>query len=192
MAERVKAEYLNAIDKATGETKEIQFIPPAPSDGDLGGISEEELAQITTNKEKISSLNAEKVNYVDALTLEEIAASTSLDKKVASASALSDLYKSIAIDMNTITYTTQEEIYDYIHSQVPNGRFSFVVFNAENVKVLTAGRYHMAMFGFVNIQNKLLINYSLCSIADRCIYNARQNETKQVISSTEFQGSVII
>lgn len=43
MAERVKAEYLNAIDKATGETKEIQFIPPAPSGGDLGGISQEKL-----------------------------------------------------------------------------------------------------------------------------------------------------
>lgn len=53
---RVKAEYFNAKDKATGETKEVQFIPPEPSDGDLGGISQEELAQITTNKENISSL----------------------------------------------------------------------------------------------------------------------------------------
>ena len=40
---RVKAEYFNAIDKATGEVKEVQFIPPAPSDGDLGGISKEKL-----------------------------------------------------------------------------------------------------------------------------------------------------
>ena len=54
---RVKAEYLNAKDKETGEVKEIQFIPPAPSDGDLGGISEEELEQIQQNKEKVSSLN---------------------------------------------------------------------------------------------------------------------------------------
>ena len=35
--ERVKAEYFNAIDKATGEVKEVQFIPPAPSCGN-GGI----------------------------------------------------------------------------------------------------------------------------------------------------------
>ena len=27
---RVKAEYFNAKDKATGEVKEIQFIPPTP------------------------------------------------------------------------------------------------------------------------------------------------------------------
>ena len=52
MADRVKAEYFNAKDKATGEIKEIQFIPPAPSDGDLGGISQEKLEQIDKlNKE---------------------------------------------------------------------------------------------------------------------------------------------
>lgn len=46
MADKVKAEYLIATDKETGETKEIQFIPPEPSDGDLGGISKEKLEQI--------------------------------------------------------------------------------------------------------------------------------------------------
>lgn len=40
---RVKAEYFSARDKDTGEVKEIQFIPPAPSDNDLGGISKEKL-----------------------------------------------------------------------------------------------------------------------------------------------------
>ena len=54
-----KGAYLIAKNKDTGENEKKTLIPPAPSDGDLGGISEEELEQITTNKEKISSLNAE-------------------------------------------------------------------------------------------------------------------------------------
>lgn len=57
-----KAAFLNVRNKDTGEIEKKTLIPPAPSDGDLGGISEEELAQITTNKEKISSLNEEKAN----------------------------------------------------------------------------------------------------------------------------------
>ena len=55
MAERVKAEYLNAIDKATGEVKEVQFIPPAPSGGDLGGISQEKLEQIDKIEKDVSN-----------------------------------------------------------------------------------------------------------------------------------------
>lgn len=54
-----KGSYLNVRNKDTGEIEKKTLIPPAPSDGDLGGISEEELVQITKNKEKISSLNAE-------------------------------------------------------------------------------------------------------------------------------------
>lgn len=54
-----KAAFLNVRNKNTGEIEKKTLIPPAPSDGDLGGISEEELAQITTNKEKISLLNEE-------------------------------------------------------------------------------------------------------------------------------------
>jgi hypothetical protein len=54
-----KAAFLNVKNKDTGEIEKKTLIPPAPSDGDLGGISEEELAQITTNKEKISLLNEE-------------------------------------------------------------------------------------------------------------------------------------
>lgn len=57
-----KGAFLNVRNKDTGEIEKKTLIPPAPSDGDLGGISEEDLAQITTNKEKISSLNEEKVN----------------------------------------------------------------------------------------------------------------------------------
>lgn len=57
-----KGAYLIAKNKDTGEIEKKTLIPPAPSDGDLGGISEEELAQITTNKEKIASLNEEKAN----------------------------------------------------------------------------------------------------------------------------------
>lgn len=53
---RVKAEYFNAKDKATGEIKEIQFIPPAPSDGDLGGISQEKLEQIDELKSDLSDI----------------------------------------------------------------------------------------------------------------------------------------
>ena len=51
-----KGAYLIAKNKDTGEIEKKTLIPPAPSDGDLGGISEEELEQITTNKENISSL----------------------------------------------------------------------------------------------------------------------------------------
>lgn len=57
-----KGAFLNVKNKDTGEIEKKTLIPPAPSDGDLGGISEEDLAQITTNKEKISSLNEEKAN----------------------------------------------------------------------------------------------------------------------------------
>lgn len=121
----------------------------------------------------------------DALTLEEIAASTNLDKKVASASALSDVYNSNSIDLNAKTYTSQAEIYDYVLSQVPNGRSAFVVLNGENVKILTSGARDMAMFGMINIQNNFLINYALFSVIQKCVYIARQNETKAVISSTE-------
>lgn len=57
-----KGAFLNVKNKDTGEIEKKTLIPPAPSDGDLGGISEEELEQITTNKEKISSLNAELID----------------------------------------------------------------------------------------------------------------------------------
>lgn len=57
-----KGAFLNVRNKNTGEIEKKTLIPPAPSDGDLGGISEEDLAQITTNKEKIASLNEEKAN----------------------------------------------------------------------------------------------------------------------------------
>lgn len=49
-----KAAFLNSRNKDTGEIEKKTLIPPAPSDGDLGGISEEELAQITTNKEELT------------------------------------------------------------------------------------------------------------------------------------------
>ena len=51
-----KAEFFNVKNRDTGEVEKKTLIPLPPSDGDLGGISEEELAQITTNKEKISEL----------------------------------------------------------------------------------------------------------------------------------------
>lgn len=57
-----KGKFLNVKNKDTGEIEKKTLIPPAPSDGDLGGISEEELAQITTNKEKIASLKEEKAD----------------------------------------------------------------------------------------------------------------------------------
>lgn len=57
-----KAAFLNVKNKDTGEIEKKTLIPLAPSDGDLGGISEENLAQIKTNKEKISLLNEEKAN----------------------------------------------------------------------------------------------------------------------------------
>lgn len=60
-----KGSYLNVRNKDTGEIEKKTLIPPAPSDGDLGGISEEELAQITTNKEKIASLNEDLDNKIE-------------------------------------------------------------------------------------------------------------------------------
>lgn len=61
---RVKAEFFETKDKATGEIKEVQFIPPAPSDGDLGGISKEKLEQIDKLKEDLTELQNENgINY---------------------------------------------------------------------------------------------------------------------------------
>lgn len=57
-----KAAFFNVKNKDTGEIEKKTLIPPAPSGGNLGGISEEELEQITTNKEKISSLNEELID----------------------------------------------------------------------------------------------------------------------------------
>lgn len=62
-----KAAFLNVRNKDTGEIEKKTLIPPAPSDGDLGGISEEELAQITTNKEKISALGEDIGNKAPAI-----------------------------------------------------------------------------------------------------------------------------
>ena len=62
-----KAAFFNVRNKDTGEIEKKTLIPPAPSDGDLGGISEEELAQITTNKEKISSLGEDIGNKAPAI-----------------------------------------------------------------------------------------------------------------------------
>ena len=59
---RVKAEFFETKDKATGETKEVQFIPPEPSGGDLGGISKEKLEQIDKLNEDIVDLNNSFVN----------------------------------------------------------------------------------------------------------------------------------
>ena len=62
---RVKAEFFETKDKATGEIKEVQFIPPAPSDEDLGGISKEKLEQIDKLKEDIVTLGTTQDNVVD-------------------------------------------------------------------------------------------------------------------------------
>lgn len=52
---KVKAKYLLAEDETTGEEQQVQFIPPAPSEGDLGGISKEKLEQIDKLKEDLSN-----------------------------------------------------------------------------------------------------------------------------------------
>lgn len=49
----VKAGYLKAIDEDTNTEVLTQFIPPIPSNGDLGGISEEQLKQITKNQNEL-------------------------------------------------------------------------------------------------------------------------------------------
>ena len=67
-----KAEYFNAKDKATGEVKEVQFIPPAPSDGDLGGISKEDSEQITKNKKDIVELNSNKALEINSVYISQL------------------------------------------------------------------------------------------------------------------------
>lgn len=52
----VKAEYLVAKDSESGEEQNVKFVPPAPSDGDLGGISKEDSEQITKNKNDIANI----------------------------------------------------------------------------------------------------------------------------------------
>ena len=52
----VKAEYLVAQDSESGEEQNVKFIPPEPSDGDLGGISKEDSEQITKNKNDIDDI----------------------------------------------------------------------------------------------------------------------------------------
>lgn len=52
----VKAEYLVAKDSESGEEQNVKFVPPAPSDGDLGGISKEDSEQITENKNDITDI----------------------------------------------------------------------------------------------------------------------------------------
>ena len=47
-----KGLYLNVRNKDTGEIEKKTLIPPAPSDGDLGGISQEKLEQIDKLKEE--------------------------------------------------------------------------------------------------------------------------------------------
>lgn len=54
-----KAEFLNVKNKDTGEIEKKTLIPPVPSDGDLGGISEEKLAQIDKLNEDMVSLKGE-------------------------------------------------------------------------------------------------------------------------------------
>lgn len=52
----VKAEYLVAKDSKSGEEQNVKFVPPAPSDGDLGGISKEDSEQIKKNKNDIADI----------------------------------------------------------------------------------------------------------------------------------------
>lgn len=46
MVQEVKAKYLTSIDEDTGQQVNVQFVPPEPSGGDLGGITEEERSMI--------------------------------------------------------------------------------------------------------------------------------------------------
>ena len=57
---KVKALGLNAVDEGTGNEVLAQFIPPEPSGGDLGGISQEKLEQIDKLKEDLGDWAGEK------------------------------------------------------------------------------------------------------------------------------------
>lgn len=60
----VKAEYLKAIDEDTNTEVLTQFIPPAPSNGDLGGITQEEYEKLlnSANTNDVSKLKECKVD----------------------------------------------------------------------------------------------------------------------------------
>ena len=53
-----KAAFLNVKNKDTGEIEKKTLIPPAPSDGDLGGISKEKLDLIDKLKEEMANVKS--------------------------------------------------------------------------------------------------------------------------------------
>ena len=105
-----KSAYLNVKNKDTGKIEKKTLIPPAPSDGDLGGISEEELAQITKNKEKLKSndnKNENVVLYTENMTVSDLAnrlgvASVELVKKLFSLGIMATANNSIDFDNASI------------------------------------------------------------------------------------------
>lgn len=59
-----KAAFFNVRNKNTGEIEKKTLIPPAPSDGDLGGISKEKLEKIDKLKEDIGNLDDTVFNVI--------------------------------------------------------------------------------------------------------------------------------
>lgn len=113
-----KAEFFNAKNKNTGEVEKKTLIPLPPSDGDLGGISEEELAQITTNKEKISELKEEIVDIKGEYVIEE---TVSYSKKV----------KEIGYDFNIVK--NAEQSFSVLIDEYVGGEIvKYNVFTREN------------------------------------------------------------
>lgn len=67
-----KAAFLNVKNKDTGEIEKKTLIPPAPSGGDLGGISKEDSEQITKNKKDIVELNSNKALEINSVYISQL------------------------------------------------------------------------------------------------------------------------
>lgn len=69
-----KAAFLNVKNKDTGEIEKKTLIPPAPSDGDLGGISKEKLEQIDKLNEDLGDyvINVSILNIYDKSATDNI------------------------------------------------------------------------------------------------------------------------
>lgn len=100
----VKAEYLVAKDSESGEEQNVKFVPPAPSDGDLGGISKEDSEQITENKNDITDIRKTLWDKIlDKLTNAVVTRLNTTDKTVIGALNELNSKQSKTISVSNVT-----------------------------------------------------------------------------------------
>lgn len=159
-----KAAFLNVRNKNTGEIEKKTLIPPAPSDGDLGGISEEELKNITTNKEKIASLNKDKISY---LVVGKIAVLPDETKIACTA---------ITINTTELSFTQLGETKQLITAVTPPNTTDIISWKSSNVEVatVTAGLVKAVGYGAAKITVTCGTQTAICHV------NVKQTETEVV------------